>query len=84
MRYKNFLSKISGPILDRIDIHVHVNPVKYDEISSKTEAERSASVRERVSRARDIQNERFKNLIGVYANSQMSTKELKKILQYRS
>ncbi|KAA0209905.1 ATP-binding protein [Ignavibacteria bacterium CHB1] len=75
---QKFLSKISGPILDRIDIHVHVNPVKYDEISSKTEAERSASVRERVSRARDIQNERFKNLIGVYANSQMSTKELKK------
>lgn len=75
---QKFLSKISGPILDRIDIHVHVNPVKYDELSSKTDAEKSDSVRERVTAARKIQFNRFKDLKGIYANSQMSSKEIKK------
>ena len=49
---QKFLSKISGPILDGIDLHIHVNPVKYQELSSKSESERSEKVRERVIRAR--------------------------------
>lgn len=81
---QKFLSKISGPILDRIDIHVHVNPVKYDELSSKSEAEKSESVRERVTKARKIQFERFKDLKGIYANSQMSSKEIKKYCEINS
>ena len=71
------LSKISGPILDRIDIHIHVNPVNYQELSSKADAEKSEMVRQRVIKARDIQLERFKDKKGIYSNSNMSTKEIK-------
>ncbi len=74
---QKFLSKISGPILDRIDIHIHVNPVKFDELSSKTDAEKSEDVRERVIKARLIQLERFKNIPGLYSNSNMTSKEIK-------
>lgn len=56
-----YLSKISGPLLDRIDIHVEVPPVNYEELSSSQPAESSASIRERVNKARAIQTERFKN-----------------------
>lgn len=75
---QKFLSKISGPILDRIDIHIHVNPVKFDELSSKTDAEKSEDVRARVIKARDIQLKRFENLPGLYSNSNMTSKEIKK------
>ncbi|MEO6694205.1 MAG: YifB family Mg chelatase-like AAA ATPase [Ignavibacteria bacterium] len=74
---QKFLSKISGPILDRIDLHIHVNPVKYQELSSKTESERSEQVRSRVVRARERQLRRFKNRKGIYANSSMASKEIK-------
>ncbi|HAY34711.1 MAG TPA: YifB family Mg chelatase-like AAA ATPase [Ignavibacteria bacterium] len=74
---QKFLSKISGPILDRIDLHVHVNPVKYQELSSKSELESSFSVRCRVIKAREFQIERFKNKKGIYSNSGMSSKEIK-------
>lgn len=74
---QKFLSKISGPILDRIDIHIHVNPVKFDELSSKTEPEKSETIRERVIRAREIQLRRFKNIPGLYSNSNMTSKEIK-------
>lgn len=78
---QKFLSKISGPILDRIDIHIHVNPVKFDELSSKNDAEKSEDVRERVIKARLIQLERFKNIPGLYSNSNMTSKEIKKFCQ---
>jgi magnesium chelatase family protein len=71
------LSKISGPILDRIDIHVHVNPVKYSELSGKAEAEKSSVVRERVIKAREMQLKRFSGIKGLYSNANMSTKDLK-------
>jgi magnesium chelatase family protein len=71
------LSKISGPILDRIDIHITVNPVKYDELSSKTDAEKSDVIRERVVRARGLQLNRFRGMKGLYTNSQMQSKEIK-------
>jgi len=74
---QKFLSKISGPILDRIDLHIHVNPVKYQELSSKTESEKSEKVRERVIRAREIQIRRFSGRKGIYANSAMGSKEIK-------
>lgn len=78
---QKFLSKISGPILDRIDIHIHVNPVKFDELSSKTDAEKSEDVRERVIKAREIQLKRFENIPGLYSNSNMTSKEIKKFCQ---
>jgi len=74
---QKFLSKISGPILDRIDLHIHVNPVKYQELSSKTDSEKSEKVRLRVVRAREKQLRRFKNRKGIYANSSMASKEIK-------
>ena len=55
-----YLSKVSGPLLDRFDIHVEVPPVEFDNISSAAKEESSASIRERVQAAREIQNKRFK------------------------
>ena len=56
----SYLSKVSGPLLDRFDIHMEVAPVEYADLSSTAKEESSASIRERVQKARDIQNERFK------------------------
>ncbi|MCX6163768.1 MAG: YifB family Mg chelatase-like AAA ATPase [Ignavibacteriae bacterium] len=75
---QKFISKISGPILDRIDIHVHVNPVKYQDLSSKVESEKSEIIRERVVKAREIQIGRFKGNPGMFSNANMQTKEIKK------
>ncbi len=57
-----YISKVSGPLLDRIDIHVEVPPVKYEELSDSSPAESSAEIKRRVDAARAIQNERFKDL----------------------
>jgi magnesium chelatase family protein len=76
---QRYLSRISGPLLDRIDLHVEVTPVAFSELSSTQQYEKSISIRERVIKARDIQHERYKNNDGVYANAQMSSKQLKEI-----
>lgn len=76
---QKYLNKISGPLLDRIDLHVEVTPVSFSQLSSQDKGERSVSVRERVIRARELQLERFKKEEGVYANAQMSSKSLKEI-----
>ncbi len=76
---QRYLSRISGPLLDRIDLHVEVTPVAFSELSSTQQYEKSVSIRERVIKARDIQHERYKNNDGVYANAQMSSKQLKEI-----
>jgi len=73
---QKYLNKISGPLLDRIDLHVEVTPVSFNELSTKQSAESSTSIRLRVIKARDIQTKRFSNFIGVYCNAQMRTKEL--------
>ena len=57
---QKYLNRISGPLLDRIDIHIEVVPVKYDKLSDSGKTENSAAVRERVIRARAIQAKRFK------------------------
>ncbi len=72
------MAKISGPLLDRIDIHVDVTPVKYDELSSVKQGETSDQVRERVVRARDIQKRRFARRKGIHKNADMSSQELRK------
>ena len=76
---QKYLNKISGPLLDRIDLHVEVTPVAFSELSSTQQYEKSSSVRERVIKAREIQEERYKNNEGVYNNAQMSSKQLKEI-----
>lgn len=78
---QRYFSKISGPLLDRIDMHIEVVPVELDKMTSANEAESSSCIRERVIRARRIQTERFKKYAGVYCNAQMSTALLKKYCQ---
>lgn len=73
---KKYLNKISGPLLDRIDIQIEIVPVPFEAISSARNGESSGSIRERVGRARNIQEERFKNEPGIYCNAQMSSRLL--------
>jgi magnesium chelatase family protein len=78
---QKYLNKISGPLLDRIDLHVEVTPVSFRELSaqpSRTQ-EQSEQIRERVIKARAIQAERFGSQNGIYANAQMSSKQLQEI-----
>jgi len=75
---QKYLNKISGPLLDRIDIHIEIIPVPFEKISDKTPAEHSAAIRERVIMARKIQEERFKDIDGIYCNAQMTSKMLQK------
>ena len=74
---QKYLKKISGPLLDRIDIHIEVPSMKFQSISSEPEGESSAAVKERVNAARKIQKERFDGT-GVYCNCHMSAKMVKK------
>jgi magnesium chelatase family protein len=76
---QKYLNKVSGPLLDRIDIHVEVTPVPFKELSSKRNAEKSAVIRERVVEARRLQEERYKVDKGIYCNAQMNSKQLRSI-----
>lgn len=71
---QKYLSRISGPLLDRIDIHIEIVPVPFEKLSEQREAEKSEEIRHRVIRARQIQEARFKDIDGVYCNAQMSSK----------
>ncbi|MCR5555097.1 MAG: YifB family Mg chelatase-like AAA ATPase [Bacteroidales bacterium] len=71
---QRYLNKISGPLMDRIDLHVEVIPVNYNELSDKKKGESSKTIRERVIRARNIQEERFRNIPNIHCNAQMTTK----------
>ena len=75
---QKYLNKISGPLLDRIDIHIEIVPVPFDKISDRAPAEHSSEIRKRVIMARKIQDERFKNFEGVYSNAQMTSKLINK------
>ncbi|HQZ50736.1 MAG TPA: YifB family Mg chelatase-like AAA ATPase [Chitinophagaceae bacterium] len=76
---QKYLNKISGPLLDRIDLHVEVTPVAFNELSSTKPQENSATIRERVIAAREKQAERYKENPGIYCNAQISSKMLKEI-----
>lgn len=76
-KIRSYLSRISGPLMDRIDIHIEVPALKYDELSQKKDAEKSETVRSRVIKARKVQNERYKGR-KIYCNSGMTQKDLKK------
>ncbi|MBP5338529.1 MAG: YifB family Mg chelatase-like AAA ATPase [Prevotella sp.] len=73
---QRYLSKISGPLMDRIDLHVEVPVVPFKDLSKMAPGEPSSTIRERVIRARKIQEERFKPFKGVYANAQMTERML--------
>ncbi len=74
---KRYLAKISGPLMDRIDLHIEVQPVPYDKLAEKKDGETSAEIRARVVAARKIQEQRFKDVPGVYCNAQLSPKLVK-------
>jgi len=76
---QRYLNKISGPLLDRIDLHVEVTPVSFDQMTADRKAESSAEIRERVVLAREKQSERFKGQEDVYNNSMMSSQMVKEI-----
>ncbi len=75
---QRYLSKISGPLLDRIDIHIEVTPVPFEKLSDDQIAESSVDIRKRVTNAREIQTQRFKDFDNVHYNAQMSTKQIRK------
>jgi magnesium chelatase family protein len=70
---QKYLSKISGPLLDRIDIHIEVTPVNFDQLTDNRKAEKSELIRNRVVAAREIQSARYAQVEGVYSNAQMSS-----------
>ena len=74
---RKYLNKISGPLLDRIDLHVEVTPVVFGELNDTGRGEDSAAIRERVIHSREIQTQRFRNHPGIYANAQMSSSQLR-------
>jgi len=76
---QKYLNKISGPLLDRIDLHVEVVPVPFRELTDKRLGEQSDAVRKRVIAARQIQEQRFSDSKGVYCNAQMTSKMVRNI-----
>jgi len=75
---QRYLGKISGPLLDRIDLHVEVEPVPFEKLSDTRPAESSASIRSRVTEARKLQTERFKKTKNTHYNAQMSSRQIRK------
>ncbi len=74
---QRYLSKISGPLLDRIDIHIEVTPVQFDKLSDEQKGESSVEIRKRVTASREIQSERFESFKSVHYNAQMSVKQIR-------
>ncbi len=74
---QKYLNKISGPLLDRIDLHVEVTPLPIKDLSMDKQGEKSEFIRERVIKAREIQEKRYAEAKGVYCNAQIATKELR-------
>ncbi|MFN3917569.1 MAG: YifB family Mg chelatase-like AAA ATPase [Flavobacteriales bacterium] len=71
---KRYLAKISGPLMDRIDLHIEVNPVPYEKLAEKRSGETSEAIRKRVIEARNIQLNRYKEIPGMYCNALLSPK----------
>jgi len=78
---QKYLNKISGPLLDRIDLHVEVVPISFDELSSTKKAEQSDLIRERVIKARDIQDNRFEKQDSIFCNAQMPGNMVRELCQ---
>ena len=78
MQIQKYMSKISGPLLDRIDIHLDVPAVNFPELSSTQPAESSAQIKEKVNKALALQIERFKEDGGIVSNAQMNHKQVQK------
>lgn len=77
---KKYVSRISGPLLDRIDLHLEVPALKHEELLSAEPGESSATIRGRVEKARGVQSVRFGKIAGLYSNAQMSSRELRRFV----
>ncbi len=77
----NYLNKISGPLLDRIDIQIEATPIKYRDLKDSNFTEDSKTIKKRINKAREIQHQRFKELM-IYSNSQLSNKDIKKYCKF--
>lgn len=75
---QRYMSKISGPLLDRIDIHIEVTPVPFEKLSDTRQAESSVEIRKRVTAAREIQTQRFEEFENVHYNAQMNVKQIRR------
>jgi magnesium chelatase family protein len=75
---ERYLSRVSGPLLDRIDLHIEVCPVEFSELNGRPDGEKSETVRKRVEKARTIARHRLINSFGVYTNAQMSNRDLQR------
>ncbi|MCL4124014.1 UNVERIFIED_CONTAM: hypothetical protein GTU68_042563 [Idotea baltica] len=75
---QRYLSKVSGPLLDRIDIHIEVTPVPFEKLSDERKGETSVEIRKRVTKARVLQTQRFVKSSSVHYNAQMNTKQIRK------
>ncbi len=84
MHIQKYMAKISGPLLDRIDLHVEVPAVKYKELASKDSSEPSAKIRERVVLSREIQRKRFSGRSGLFSNADMQSNDIKEFCQIDS
>ncbi|MBP6386053.1 MAG: YifB family Mg chelatase-like AAA ATPase [Pseudarcicella sp.] len=78
---QRYLNKISGPLLDRIDLHVEVTPVNFDQMTANRKAESSEAIRTRVIKARDIQTKRFEKIDEVYSNAMMPSQMVKQVCE---
>ncbi len=78
---QKYLSKVSGPLLDRIDLHVEVTPIGFSELSSPRPAEKSAEIRRRVIAAREMQARRFNSYANIHCNAQMSPRQVREVCQ---
>lgn len=78
---QRYMNKISGPLLDRIDLHIEVNPVPFDDLSADRSGEKSIEIRKRVMKAREIQTERYKDLPKIHYNAQIGPKQLDEFCQ---
>ena len=76
LQIQKYMAKISGPLLDRIDLHIEVPAVKYKELASKESGEQSATIRNRVTKARDVQMKRFEGRKNMYSNADMESKDI--------
>ncbi|MFT6128047.1 MAG: magnesium chelatase family protein [Flavobacteriaceae bacterium] len=74
---QRYLSKVSGPLLDRIDIHIEVTPVPFEKLSEDRKGESSVLIRERVTKAREFQIDRFKKYENIHYNAQMGVKQIR-------
>lgn len=78
---QKYLSRVSGPLLDRIDLHIEVIPVSFDKLANLPPAEPSSIIRERIIRARDIQTNRFHDIPDIFCNAQMSSRLMRKFVR---